>query len=566
MSRPRLYLLSVRISPDRPLPIAPYYETTHYQVAPRALLLMTTATRPLHKEAVRQAPPPVRGFLRRHWLPLLLACVCNTLAVARVQYVPGLLAVACAAFLLLQARSLRAAAVTGVAFMCGTAILLNYWMVPVLLKYTGGNWLMAIGCYVASWTLMAPFFGLQFALFAFLRRRGGSVAAHWGNALLFAAVWVLFEWGRAWLFSAVPFMSYAWGSAAGQSTLLLQPAVFGGVFALTFLLVLPAYLIAVSWHTRRWRAALPAVALLLLQLTGGWALHRAAETKAAGLPSINIALVQPALSTDLLWDPQNGNRLVQHLLALNRQAAALRPALTVWTETTVPWTYRPDDDFVGALRTTSVAAGSAMLLGMSSDGTAADPLRSNSLYLFDGAGALQGRYDKQELLAGAERPFVGGLVLPFQSGNGTRFRAGMGGAPVPSAWGPAGLLLCNEATIPAQARARAAAGATWLAVLGNDNWFADTYVAAGHFNQCRIRAVENRKDLVVNINMGVAGVIRAAGDIAARFEGRESAAQPASLQLHEGLPPSHLFFNLLILVVLATCNRFLFTKPPKHTV
>jgi apolipoprotein N-acyltransferase len=496
-----------------------------------------------------------KAFFRRHWLALVLACVCSVLAVAQVQYFAALLSVACVAYVLIQAVRVKQAVWTGIAYMCGMAMLLNYWMVPALLKYTGGNWLIALGCYIASWALMAPFFGLQFAFFALLRNGGDGPSVRWRNALLFAASWVLFEWGRAWLFSAVPFMSYAWGSALGQNTFLVQPAAIGGVFALSFLLIVPAYFIALAWHHRQWRIAIPAAVIILLQIAGGWVMFGAAESKADNIPAINVALVQPALSTDMTWDPQNGNLLVQRLLQLNQQAAALKPGLTAWTETTVPWTFRPDDDFLKAIINTTQASGSYTLLGMSSDGSGADSLRSNSLYLLHPAGALMGRYDKQELLAGAERPFVGGFVLPFQTGNGTRFRAGSGG-PVPSPWGKAGLLLCNEATIPAQTRALAVAGATWLAVLGNDAWFADTYVPYGHFNQCRIRAVENRKDLLVNINMGEAGLIRASGEIAARFDGRAPVVNTATLQPHDSMPLSHNVFNVFILVVLATCHRF----------
>ncbi|GAB4093261.1 apolipoprotein N-acyltransferase [Flaviaesturariibacter terrae] len=490
--------------------------------------------------------------------------MCNVVAVARVQYVPALFSVACVAYLVLQATNLRQVLWTGIGYMTGVAMLLNYWMLPALLQYTGGNWLMAIGCYVASWTLMAPFFALQFVLFALLRNRGQGTAIHWRNGALFAAVWVLFEWGRAWLFSAVPFLAYSWGSALGQNILLVQPAATGGVFALTFLLVFPAYLLAVAWYTRRWRSMVAAPAILLLQLAAGWWMLRGAEDKAAGRPLVDVALVQPALSTDLSWDPQNGNRLVQHLLALNRQAAALHPDLAAWTETTVPWSYRPDDDFIGELTKAMRAGGAARsytLLGMSSDGSASDTLPGNSLYLLAPSGSLLGRYDKQELLAGAERPFIGGFVLPFQTGSGTRFRAGAG-RPVASPWGKAGLLLCNEAAIPAPARDRAADSAAWMAVLGNDAWFADSYVPYGHFNQCRIRAVENRKDVLVNINMGDGGIIRASGDIAARFDGRAPAVHAATLQPNTDAPPSHRYFAVFIGILLLTCNRILLFRKP----
>ncbi|RYY85196.1 MAG: hypothetical protein EOO15_17630, partial [Chitinophagaceae bacterium] len=408
--------------------------------------LMTTALRPERTKAA--APPsPERplGFMRRYWLPILVASLCNAVAVARVQYLAAFVAVACAAYLLLQTVSVRQAFKMGFVYMCGMAMLLNYWMVPVLLDYTGGNWLLTIGCYCASWLLMAPFIGAQFALFAALRRRGNTLSDHWRNALLLGAVWVVFEWLRAWVFSAIPFMSYAWGSASGQYSWMLQPAAFGGVFLLSFLLVVPAWFVALAAYRRQWRAMLPAAAIVLVQIATGYVLYSAAEDDAEDRPAIAVALAQPALNTDMTWDPQNGNALVQRLLALNRAANALRPQLIAWTETTVPWTYRADDDFLQVLAQSTKASGAYTLLGMSSDGSADDSLRSNSLYLLDSAGGLKGRYDKQELLAGAERPFLGGMLIPFQKGGNKGYRSGSGG-PVPTPWGKAGLMLCNEAT------------------------------------------------------------------------------------------------------------------------
>ncbi|RYY98464.1 MAG: hypothetical protein EOO11_07950 [Chitinophagaceae bacterium] len=298
-----------------------------------------------------------------------------------------------------------------------------------------------------------------------------------------------------------------------------------------------------------------APALLAVQLVWGWIALRAAEAREAGRPSFKVALVQPAISSDLAWDPQQANSLVQRLLSLNRQAASGSPDLTVWTETVVPWTYRADDDFLNEL--TAATRGTAMhsLIGLNTRG--GDRSGHNSVYLLNPAGAVLGRYDKQELLAGAERPFPGGLMLPFRALSGAYFAPGLG-APLPTPWGKGGVLLCNEGTVPAQAAARAQAGASWLAVVGNDAWFAGNYVPAGHFYQCRLRAVENRKDLLVNINQGPSGVVRASGAISVQLDAGAPAVHEATVIPNSDAPPSHLVFQIFILVLLGTCHRFLF--------
>ncbi|RYZ20287.1 MAG: hypothetical protein EOO16_17230, partial [Chitinophagaceae bacterium] len=222
--------------------------------------MSTTRARkaPSPAPSVAAVPTPKRSYLRAALPALLVAGLCHVPAVARVEYVPGLLSVAAVAYAVLQARTARQAFGAGFAYISILALLLNYWMVPTLIEYTSGNVLVAVGCYLAACFLMAPFFGLQFALFAALRSPGGARFALPRNAALFAATWVLFEWGRAWLFSAVPFMGYAWGAALAGNTLLIQPAAAGGVFLLSFLLVFPAYFLAAAVRQKRWQPALVA--------------------------------------------------------------------------------------------------------------------------------------------------------------------------------------------------------------------------------------------------------------------------------------------------------------------
>jgi len=49
--------------------------------------------------------------------------------------------------------------------------------------------------------------------------------------------------------------------------------------------------------------------------------------------------------------------------------------------------------------------------------------------------------------------------------------------------------------------------------MSNDGWFNDTYIIRSHFLSARLRAVETRKDVVVNCNNGFSGSIDAAGNI-----------------------------------------------------
>jgi apolipoprotein N-acyltransferase len=49
--------------------------------------------------------------------------------------------------------------------------------------------------------------------------------------------------------------------------------------------------------------------------------------------------------------------------------------------------------------------------------------------------------------------------------------------------------------------------------MSNDGWFRDTWLVRQHFYNARLRAVETRKDIVINSNNGWSGFIDAAGRI-----------------------------------------------------
>ena len=57
-------------------------------------------------------------------------------------------------------------------------------------------------------------------------------------------------------------------------------------------------------------------------------------------------------------------------------------------------------------------------------------------------------------------------------------------------------------------------GAEFFCNMGNDGWFNNTYIVRIHFYNTRLRAVETRKDVVVNCNNGYSGLIEASGNIA----------------------------------------------------
>ena len=86
-------------------------------------------------------------------------------------------------------------------------------------------------------------------------------------------------------------------------------------------------------------------------------------------------------------------------------------------------------------------------------------------------------------------------------------------APLTTPYGKAGIMICNESAIENSARNSVNEGAEFFCNMSNDGWFNNTYIIRSHFLNTRLRAVETRKDVVVNCNNGYSGFINAGGNI-----------------------------------------------------
>jgi apolipoprotein N-acyltransferase len=157
---------------------------------------------------------------------------------------------------------------------------------------------------------------------------------------------------------------------------------------------------------------------------------------------------------------------------------------------------------------TTAPANITHILGMNT-AVSAGVVRNSAYCLLPG-GKPAGRYDKRTPLLLVEQGWNGWL-LPFFSANGYSVQAGNNDAPLPTPYGKAGILICNESALPRAAASTVRQGAQFLLNMSNDGWFSDTYLVNSHFYNARLRAVETRKDLAINSNNGQSGLVTAAG-------------------------------------------------------
>jgi len=136
---------------------------------------------------------------------------------------------------------------------------------------------------------------------------------------------------------------------------------------------------------------------------------------------------------------------------------------------------------------------------------------------------VYGSYVKSKLVPGVEiipyenvLKFLGPLVSRF-GGSSTSYGTQDEMDAIPCSDGrKLGAMICYESVYGDWSRMATKKGASFLAVMTNDGWWGDTPGYRQHFNYARLRAIENRRDVVQAANTGTSGFINQRGDVLAR--------------------------------------------------
>jgi apolipoprotein N-acyltransferase len=415
----------------------------------------------------------------------------------------------------------------------------------------------------ATWVGLAIYCSLYVPAGVLLVRRLDR-ATRLPLVVTFPAVWVALEFARSHL--ATGFSWYLLGHTQHDFLPVIQITDLGGVYAVTVLVAAVNALLFEILYARRWfrtlfalaepvrptsRAALlgqgAAVALLVVASLGygEWRLRQ--NDFAAGP---RVALVQSNLPLRVkndAWslEPGGASGVVRrHQLGLSDLAAARRPDLIVWSETSWPdeWIEVQEE---GADRPLEGVGNREVfelrdrikykwhtdtLLGMNAvvyvpEGQALRPReRYNSAILVTADDAYGGRYSKIHRVPFGEYiplrdwlPFMEWFSpydfdYSIRPGEGlTRFRLGDYHY---------GVLICYEDTVSYLAREYALPdgnqpAADFLLNTSNDGWFDGTPEHAQHLAVCRFRAIEARRSVARAVNMGISAVVDPNGRVLA---------------------------------------------------
>ena len=391
---------------------------------------------------------------------------------------------------------------------------------------------------------MAIYTALGLALARAIWTRGAT------RILALAVALTLAEWLRGHLFSGFPWNTY--GYALISPLWLAQGAALIGIWGLTFLAVAiyasPAALADPRTDTTRpWVApALSAVVIAALAIYGA---ARLAGTSTSYVEGVHLRIMQPNLQQDDKFNYARKQQVMDRYLALSDrkdgpQSTGLRGVThLIWPESAFPFFLTREPDVLAQI-SALLPKGTVLITGAirAPDSGGVVNRAYNSIYVIGDDGSILSVYDKVHLV-----PF--GEYLPFQDllerlglEQLTKVRGGFipgerrQNQPAPGA--PNFLpLVCYEIIFASDAVPHseqpnwlyrhlghyfdwpfvAGNGARpgWLLNLTNDGWFGASAGPYQHFQQARVRAIEEGLPLVRAANTGISAVVDPLGRVVA---------------------------------------------------
>lgn len=345
-------------------------------------------------------------------------------------------------------------------------------------------------------------------------------AKRFGNLLAFPALWVLFEWSRSWFLTGFPWL---FSGYAHTDTALASFASVLGVYGISFVVALSAstlYLLTIELQKNKLSltGALYS-ALLITPWLVALLLANVSWTQTQDQP-ISVTLVQPNITQDLKWQPEQRNKTLQ--LLYQQTANNLDSDIIIWPENAVPLLYHRAKPFLDDITELTRQSGTTVITGIPYWQLNDDETETyhNSI---SALGSGSGIYHKQKLVPFGEyvplQQVLRGLIeffnLPMSD-----FRPGpTEQAPLIANIGNREIkiapYICYEIVYPDFVR-DLAQHSDLLLTISDDSWFGTSAGPLQHLQMARMRAIENGRYLIRVTNTGVTAIINHYGQVEAQ--------------------------------------------------
>jgi apolipoprotein N-acyltransferase len=408
------------------------------------------------------------------------------------------------------------------------------WVVRVMSYYGGLPVPVGIAVFIAMSLVLGSYGGLfGWAVFRF---RLGDGFHRW---LLIPLAWAAVEYARTYLLSGYPWNLLA--SAIVDYTSFAHFAKVAGPYFLGAMVVFTSTVIA--WLITQRVAPMARVLVLgfasilvFVWWTSGLVASKL-TLRPTGVPPATAALLQPNISQQVRWDPQNTLDLYNRMIAMTLRAIDGGAQVVIWPESTVPLAFTSNEFFHLQIEQIAATKNVDIILGS----VAEDPNdRSkiwNSAYLTS-PGKPGGRYDKIRLVPFGEfvpmRRFLKFAEKMVHAVG--EFQFGTNDHPLRGkfAYGPA---ICYEVVFPQITRRQVLNGADVLVTITNDAWFDGSSAPRQHLNSARLRAIEDERFLLRAATTGISAFVDPSGEVVQELPMNQEGIIYAKFQPRHGITP-----------------------------
>ncbi len=361
------------------------------------------------------------------------------------------------------------------------------------------------------WTALSAVLAVYFGLFVLFYRALPNPSM---RVLLGATGWVALDEIRSVILSGFPWALLSHSQVFNTS--LIQLASVTGAAGITFLIVLvnAAFFEAMhaSRNARRVTGFGPLIGAIALTLgVLAWGHHRLSAAATLPVRTLKVSLLQGNIDQYRKWDDAYEADIRGSYERLARTAAAKKPDLILWPESSVPADIPNDAVYVQWLVKIASETATPHLFGsLSSHGRQ----ELNSAFVMRANGELEGQYSKRHLVPFGEYvpfPIVLTSLVPYLGQVGT-FEPGKSAKIFEVNGIKLSPNICYEAMFPGLVR-ESARGADVIVNLTNDGWFLDSSGPHQDYAVNILRAVENGRPVLRAANTGISAIIDAFGRV-----------------------------------------------------
>lgn len=323
---------------------------------------------------------------------------------------------------------------------------------------------------------------------------------------LFPALWVVWEFFRAYLLSGFPWILVGYSQLTSP---LHGLAPLFGVYGLSLATTLISGCLVLVAQRNGYGTKIGCVIIIAILVLVGWFYSGRSWTKPMS-DKLKVSLIQGNIQQTIKWQPNRVPSILNTYLKLTKQHWKSR--LIVWPEAAIPTFPQQLASFIQQLRADAKQHGSTILTGIPLSNAAGNRYY-NGLILI---GSDQGQYAKRHLV-----PF--GEYVPFP----TIFNALFAGFNFPMSdfsKGPSkqpmisiGQLklapfICYEIIFPLEVL-DSVKGKNLIVTISDDSWFGKSIALAQHMQMAQMRALETGRYELLGTNSGITAFINPFGQI-----------------------------------------------------